>query len=387
MPSMKQAVQWCINIANNNNYTYGLGAGHGDTVTFGNYKGKKFDCSSFVAFGLYHGGFYNANQHSFATYDEENALRQLGFHIYNYNDIGYSNLKSGMILWYTASESDSSYGHTGIMVSPTQLAEAYTDEVSRNEQIRITNNVDGRGWRHIAYLDGDIDFDNGIWDEKSICALLGNMWYESTMNPQIEENLGQGGVVGLGVGLIQWSNAGSYANNWNSILQKANAYGFNTTNPKQISAQCKAIEYELLDGTIQSSGGYSPTAYMKVTGEQFIKNSKNLTIEQLTKKYSYARGEFAPRHNNWQGVDKAKELYKTLPNFNKSISEIGYNNLIQTDEVLGDFYGTNTYLPNDDVKMYNCKLIFDYLKSGSDRPIYTPKKLNDMIFCYPNRLF
>ena len=42
------------------------------------------------------------------------------------------------------------------------------------------------------------------------------------------------------------------------------------------------------------------------------------------------------------------------------------------------------YLPNDDCKLYNCKLIYDYLSSGSDRPIiYNKKKRKGMIFIYP----
>lgn len=376
--SIKKAIQWATSIANNNKYLYRLGSAHG--VTFGSYKGNYFDCSSFLAFSLYHGGFYNDSQMSFSTSDEFNALNSLGFTIKPFSEVGANNLKSGMIIWYSSSP----YGHTAMMVSPTKLVEAYGNVgIAKNNQIRVADFY-GSNWQYVAY-GNDTDFDIGIWDSKSIYALLGNMWYESTMNPQIEENLGQGGVVGLGVGLIQWSNAGSYQANWSSVTQKANAYGFSTQNPKQISSQCKAIEYELLDGTITSSGGYYPNSNYPLTGEEFITNSKQKNIDYLVKAYSYGRGEFAPRHNNWQGVTKAKELQSVLPTFNKNISEIGHQELIAQDDAIGDFYGTNAYLPNDDCKLYNCKLIYDYLASGSDKPIFRRKR-NPLVYCYPKKL-
>lgn len=378
MASIKKAIQWAISIANNNKYLYKLGGGHG--VQFEKYNGVYFDCSSFLSFALYHGGFYKGTDTSFSTSDEYNALTKLGFTVKNFSEVGKDNLKSGMIIFY----SDSPYGHTAMMINNNELVEASTDNAPKNEQIRVANYYNAN-WEYVAYTD-DTDFDIGIWDSKSIYALLGNMWFESTMNPQIEENLGQGGVVGLGVGLIQWSNAGSYQANWNAIIEKANAYGFNSNNPKQISTQCKAIEYELLDGTIKTSGGYYPSSNFHLTGKEFVYNSKNKSIEYLVKAYSYGRGEFAPRINNWQGVTKAKELSKILPNFNKTIDDIGYDKYIVEDEILGKFYGTNIYLPNDDCKLYNCKLIYDYLSSGSDRPIiYNKKKRNGMIFVYPKK--
>lgn len=374
MATMKEAVQWGINIANNNQYLYSIGAGHG--VTFGDYKGKKFDCSSFVSFCLYHGGFYTENQQAFSTGTEITALQNLGFTVAPFSEVGKENLKSGMIIWY----SDSPYGHTAIMISNNRLVEAYGNiGIPLNEQIR-TADFYGENWQYVAFSN-EIDFNVGLWDEKSICSLLGNMWSESTINPQIEENLGAGGVVGFGVGLIQWSNDVSYVNNWNNVLTKALANGYSGSSPKNLTAQLKAIEYELLDGTIKGSGSYYKTKSYPLTGKEFITNSKNKSIEYLTKCYSINRGLFAPRDNNWQGVKKAQELYKLLPNYNKTISEIGYENLVQKDEILGDYYGTNTYLVND-CRYYNCKLIFDYLKSGSDRQVFKSQR-RQMVFLNP----
>lgn len=374
MSSIKKSIQWAVNIANNNKYLYKLGAGHG--VEFKNYNGFFFDCSSFLSFAMYNGDFYNGDDFAFSTLTEWAALNKLGFTIKKFSEVGKDNLKSGMILWTVTG------GHTAMMVSSTQLVEASTDTNPKDKQIYVHDFYDFP-WEYVAFNEQS-GVDIGIWDNKSIYALLGNMWYESTMNPQIEENLGQGGVVGLGVGLIQWSNSGSYVANWNAITEKANSYGFSSNNPKQISAQCKAIEYELLDGTIKTSGGYYKPSNFPLTGEEFVKNSKNKSIEYLTKCYSYGRGEFAPRKNNWQGVAKAKELSEILPCFNKTIEDIGYTKYIVEDEILGKFYGTNIYLPDDNCKLYNCKLIYDYLFSGSDRNVsYEMKKNKGLVFVYP----
>ena len=374
--SMKKAVQWAINIANNNKYTYGFGQPPRD-ISFGNYNGTKFDCSGFVSYALYHGGYYNDNQYPFATSDEYNRLSQLGFTILPYSQVGINNLKSGMIVWYPQG-SGHRYGHTGMICGKNRLVEAYTDEVPKAQQIRVTNDID-RGWQWVAFDPTQIDFDVGLWDVKSICALLGNIWYESTVNPNEATD-----TSAYGVGLIQWSNAGSWNNNWQSVLHKANAYGNPTTNPKQMSAQISAIEYELLDGTITESGGYIKTGAYPLTGEQFITNSKNKSIEYLTKCYSMNRGEYGPRHDNWQGVRKAKELYETLPNYNKTIQEIGFQNYLSTDEVLGEYYGVNGSLPSVDCAMYNAKLLYDTLLSGSDRPIINDRpKRKGMVFDYP----
>ena len=147
-----------------------------------------------------------------------------------------------------------------------------------------------------------------------------------------------------------------------------------------MSGQLSAIEFELLngDGSWFSKNGYN------LTGEQFVTNSKNKSIDYLTKAYSYERRCYAARHYNWQGVDKAKELYDELPTYNKTTSEIGHTDLLKTDDLLGEYYGTNSYL-SDECKMYNAKLIYDFLMSGSDRDDNTQNKSRrkPMVFVTP----
>lgn len=367
---MKKSVQWAINIANNNKYTYGWGMPPRN-VKFGDYNGTKFDCSGFVSYALYHGGYYNSNQYPFSTHDEYNSLNALGFTVVPYSQVGVNNLKSGMIVWYTQSGNIS--GHTGIICGKNRLAEAYTDGVATAEQIRVTSDID-RSWQYVAYDPTQIDFDVGLWDAKSVCALLGNIWYEGQCNPQLEESQGQGGVTGYGVGLIQWSSSQSYQASWNMLNSKVT----NGQPIDSLSGQLSAIEFELLTG----DGSWIKTDGYRLTGEEFVTNSKNKSIEYLTKAYSYERREYGPRKKDWIGVRTAKELYRELPTYNKTIQEIGYQHLIKHDNLIGDFYGTNSYLP-EECMMYNAKLIYDYLLSGSDRDVpYKMKRRKDNIYLF-----
>lgn len=87
-------LDWCKKIADNNDYTYQLGANHG--VSWNNDKTlKKFDCSSFISFGLHNGGGYDL-QTQFATSNMREGLTALGFQAIKY--VNKSKLKRGDIL-------------------------------------------------------------------------------------------------------------------------------------------------------------------------------------------------------------------------------------------------------------------------------------------------
>ena len=46
----------------------------------------------------------------------------------------------------------------------------------------------------------------GRWTSYAVCAMLGNMWTESHVNPGIWQNL-DAGNTDLGFGLVQWTPA------------------------------------------------------------------------------------------------------------------------------------------------------------------------------------
>ena len=75
------------------------------------------------------------------------------------------------------------------------------------------------------------------WSINAICAMLGNMETESTLNPAIWQNLDEGNTS-LGYGLVQWTPATKYLE-WCSE---------NSLDDEHMDSALKRIEYELENG-------------------------------------------------------------------------------------------------------------------------------------------
>jgi len=128
-------VNWLLGIASDNQYTYELGANHG--VDWDNYLTyKKFDCSSFVSFGLKLGGKYDLVT-QFTTRDQVRELTDLGFTKIPFN--GTTNqLKKGDIMVLEPHGGES--GHTEVISDTTneldiKMVGAHNDSLPPAEQI------------------------------------------------------------------------------------------------------------------------------------------------------------------------------------------------------------------------------------------------------------
>lgn len=87
-------LNWLEMIANDNAYIYEFGANHG--VPWNNYLTvKKFDCSSYVSFGLKVGGGY-VLETQFSTSQQATELKELGFDIIPYKNT--KQLKRGDVM-------------------------------------------------------------------------------------------------------------------------------------------------------------------------------------------------------------------------------------------------------------------------------------------------
>ena len=107
--SIDDFLEWCKKIADDNSYTYQIGANHG--VPWNNDEHlKKFDCSSFISFGLHNGGGYDLET-QFSTGTAKHDLEQLGFEAIKW--VNKSKAKRGDILVRTGSP----YGHTEAVYS------------------------------------------------------------------------------------------------------------------------------------------------------------------------------------------------------------------------------------------------------------------------------
>lgn len=107
------------------------------------------------------------------------------------------------------------------------------------------------------------------WSKNAICAILGNMQRESTINPGIWQNLDEGNTS-LGYGLVQWTPATKYLN-WCETL---------SLDPSHIESNLERIVYEVVNN-IQ----YISTSEYPETFQEFVVSTK--PVDYLTKAFLY----------------------------------------------------------------------------------------------------
>lgn len=99
------------------------------------------------------------------------------------------------------------------------------------------------------------------WSDNAICAMLGNMQRESTINPGLWQNMDEGNTS-LGLGLVQWTPA-------SKLISWCDTWGHDYLS---IEAQCMRIYYELENGE-----QYFPTDNYPETFEEFTQSEKSLS--------------------------------------------------------------------------------------------------------------
>lgn len=125
------------------------------------------------------------------------------------------------------------------------------------------------------------------WTENSIAGILGNMESESTMNPELWEDLNEGNTS-RGFGLVQWTPA-------TKLIDWANS---NNKNYKTIEVQLERLQYEI-DKSLQwiSTSDY-PMSFIEFTKSNdnpeklasvFLKNYERAGIEVEEERREQAR--------------------------------------------------------------------------------------------------
>lgn len=131
------------------------------------------------------------------------------------------------------------------------------------------------------------------WSKNAICAMLGNMQRESTINPGIWQNLDSGNTS-LGYGLVQWTPATKY-------LDWCDTLGYD---PSTMEANLERIIYELVNNL-----QYIVTDTYPETFSEFTQSTKS--VEYLTKVFLY-NYERAGATAEQERIDNALYWYQTL---------------------------------------------------------------------------
>ena len=152
------------------------------------------------------------------------------------------------------------------------------------------------------------------WTRNAICAMLGNMQRESTINPGVWQGLKEGNTKG-GLGLVQWTPA-------SKLISWCNSNGLNHLD---INAQCQRIMYEL-----QNNKQWIKTSAYNITFEEFTKSKTN--IKYLTTAFlkNYERAGVSALQ---QRIEHAQYWYDKFyippqpvyPDFEPRLSEDGMN--------------------------------------------------------------
>lgn len=217
MPNIQQAINWAVDIANDDTHGYSQS----------NRYGPDYDCSSFVAAALIAGGF-NVPA-TMWTGNERQSLLNAGF---TEIPVGTAPIGGDIVLTHITSGTQ----HTGMFISSTQFVQASADYDgvtgdSGGNEIWIGNLSTSSGWQYMfryygasSWISGnrylttaemknnaEMVFKYGTahgWSLNAIAAICGNMQSESGINPGIWENLTP---YGGGYGLVQWTPYTKYS--------------------------------------------------------------------------------------------------------------------------------------------------------------------------------
>lgn len=217
MPSIQVAINWAIEIANDN--THGYSQEHR--------YGPDYDCSSFVAAALRQGGFDVPA--SMWTGNERECLLAAGFREI---PVGTAPIGGDILLTHEVGGTQ----HTGMFISPTQFVQASWDYDgvpgdSGGNEIWIGDLSTSAGWQYMFRYYGASEWISGNrylstpemqnnaemvmqygtrhgWSLNAIAAICGNMQSESGINPGIWEGLNP---YSGGYGLVQWTPYTKYS--------------------------------------------------------------------------------------------------------------------------------------------------------------------------------
>lgn len=262
MPSLQKAFTWAENKCEEPNVGYSQAHRRGEVVDGIQY----YDCSSFIYAALVAGDFVFAPQYQwFWTGNQTQAMKSVGWteHVFQDGNISNFTLRNGDVLIRGAGRSDvpgdvsTDEGHTEMV---WDAANGYTmgahsslltldDQVSKHRVDQRKNlwyfvmrygegvtpsspsftaaglpyrNQSGISWIYKSdYAMTDADEENNArivywylwnmgWSHIAICAWIGNMNYESHLQPRAEENASEpDDSQQSGFGLVQWTPRGT----------------------------------------------------------------------------------------------------------------------------------------------------------------------------------
>lgn len=182
------------------------------------------------------------------------------------------------------------------------------------------------------------------WSKNAICAMLGNMQRESTINPGLWQSFATGNTSG-GFGLVQWTPA-SILINW------CNNNGKDYHN---ITAQCEKLIDELENGGQWIATSSYPESFREFSTSTkdisyltycFLKNYERAGVEAASERVTHANYWF---NHLSGGTDTDGYQYFLFPMTHIAISQDEYGTFSHNGMLAIDFLGWN-----DSGRVYKC---------------------------------
>lgn len=303
MPSISAAVQWAINTCRRSDVGYSQDYRRQQTVNGITY----YDCSSFINYAIIAGGWltpaYAPNNNPFTTDNMRSVLLSLGWKKGAFS----KNWKAGAVVWRK--------GHTEMVYSSTMCMGARGREhYALPDQVAIHTSSPS-DWTEIYYYPSDDTttwhvkerggytntsseaYDNALriysilsgygWTLNAVCGFLGNVSYESGLNPWRWQTDKIGTSTGTpwkssGYGLVQFTPAAKYIDD--SRAQSFDGYGPNYSD-KQGNGNDGNAQLEFID----RYADYSKTASYPLTYSEFKASTESAEYLAAAWLYNYER--------------------------------------------------------------------------------------------------
>lgn len=325
MSNLNKMYEWAINTCNAPTVGYSQTYRYQQTVKGITY----YDCSSFVWYALKAGGFPVTGT-AFTTASQVDAMLSLGWREV---DINGEWLPCDIVWRRTGDSGHTEIVHTGgIGRGITMGAHSAKYTLERQVSINTTESTADNYKKLLRYGDGGAS--NYGYSLYVICAICGNFWSESHINPGLWEGLTVGNP---GYGLGQWTN-NSETDRRTKLFQWLEENGYSQDDG---NAQ---LEY-LIHENVWYKNGY---------GENFdslqdFLNSDSTDLQMLT--YAFLQG--------WEGIWNGTEVerYQRALKCYNHIREHANDTSI-TSWVVGNKYLTESEILN------NAVLVYRFLSSG-----------------------
>lgn len=188
------------------------------------------------------------------------------------------------------------------------------NSLSWNDGFRVWLN-EGKSLENAQMIVNHFMHSQSDWSKESLCALIGNMRHESSLNPNMYE-YGYDWSANRGYGLVQWTPRSKF---WDWAVSAGK-------NPEKAESQLDRIDYEIVNNIQYIANGhqkrYGKGDKYDFSFATFRSNSVKLNVNQLTEAFMW--NYEGPNYNAGNGSLKDRTAFA-----HRAYNELDWENVEQ----------------------------------------------------------